>query len=103
MRLRSFCAKAAYAGRTIVATASHEERRQARSHLFGKDRQQYAQETVDAHLRHCAGEQHRRAGGRFGVGRRQPGVEWDNGYLDREAENAPAEEKHRAGREPCQA
>ena len=61
-----------------------------------EDRPQDPEETVDAHLRHDAGEEHRSAGGGFGVSRRKPRVEGPERDFDGEAEE-DAEENELMG------
>ena len=69
-----------------------EQRRAERAHLFGKNRQQDAQKTINAHFRHHAGEQHGRAARRFGVSRRQPRVKRHQRHFDGEAEKHAEEQ-----------
>ena len=85
MRLRSFCAAAAHAPMTTVATASTRSGVRSLRDLVAEERERDAEETVDAHLRHGAGEQHGDWRWGFSVGGGQPGVERDQGHLDREA------------------
>ena len=62
-------------------------------HLRAEDGEQDAEEAVDAHLGHGAGEQDGGTGGSFGVGGGQPGVEGNEGDFDGEAEEGAGEEQ----------
>ena len=52
----------------------------------GKDRPENPQKTVDAHLRHDTGKEHRSTGRGFGVGSGEPRMEGPQRHLDGEAE-----------------
>ena len=68
------------------------QRGQHPTHLFREDGQQNAQETINSHLRHRAGQQHRHGRRRFRVGQRQPGVERHQRHFDGEAEQCHEED-----------
>ena len=72
-----------------------EQRREHLADLVRKNRQQNPQETIDAHLRHDAGQQHRHRAGRFGIGGGQPGMERHHRHFHRKTEER-AEENDQA-------
>src|SRR6266542_4463312 len=58
-----------------------------------KKRKQQAHETVNAHFRKDAGQNHRHAGRGAFIGVGQPGVKWEERHFDRESkENSPKSE-----------
>ena len=72
-----------------------QQRRQHHLHFRAEDGQQNAQEAVEAHLRHGAGQKDGGAGGRFCVGGGQPGMEGNERDFDREAEERSGKENQR--------
>ena len=77
----------------MVATASQSSGVRTSLHLRAEDGEQDAEEAVDAHLGHGAGEQDGGSGGSFGVGGGQPGVEGNERDFDGEAEEGSGEEQ----------
>ena len=84
MRFRSDCAHAASEAKTIEQTARPRSHGPSNWISCRKKRKQQAHETVNAHLREHAGQNHRDADGRACVGIRQPGVKGKERHFHRE-------------------
>ncbi len=100
MRFRSVCAHAIKADRTTLATASHNSRRQSTLHLLRKNGNQNSQQAIQAHLRHCARQQHRRARRCFGISRWQPGMKRHDRNLHRKTQKRRPEDALRRSVRP---
>src|SRR5665213_3463057 len=70
-----------------------EQGRQYGPHLREKDGEQDAEEAVESHLRHRSGQQDGGAGGGFGVGGGEPGVERNERYFDGESQERSEEDE----------
>ena len=80
---------------TTVATARTSSGVRMAAICAPKMRQRDAQQAIDAHLRHGAGEQHGDGRRRLSIRGGQPGVEGHERHFDREAgEDADGEPRH---------
>ena len=102
MRFKSFCAAAAHAPMTTVATARTSSGVRMAAICGPKSGSAMRKQAVDAHLRHGAGEQHSDGRRRLGIRGGQPGVEGHERHFDREArEHADGEPRHYGAEMRC--